>query len=493
MVIGLDGLTLKVLRPMVQAGRLPTFARLLRSGAWGVLRSVTNMTTGPTWASFASGCYPRKHGILHDFHHQLDSYTLRPTNGSDCQAPPFWSIASDAGLTSIVLNVPMTYPAQPLRGVLLAGVDAPRETASGFDYPPGTYRKLKAHIGDYVIDCGLASYMQAGHLAAGIAAVEGETESHTRAAEYFMQQMDWDLLVIVYSLPDVWQHHYWHALDRRPDRRGREILEDGYRLLDQHLIRLLEFLPDDGLVILCSDHGFGPLCGTRDQLNSWLAQQGWLQYREARPRSIPARLAAALLAQARRHVSMRRRQQLLASLAPLRRVVETQLRIGNIDWAKTQAYAAVDHQELWLNVSGRQPAGCVSPADYEPLCQALRAKLLTWHDVQSELRRINSVTAQPYADMPVQDDSHSSRKDFLPPDLLLEWNEGAAPDSLHPLVSGDHSPDATLIVAGKGVRPQQLNGCSLTDVAPLALHALGLEAPRSMDGRVPRGVFSAHC
>ena len=53
MVIGLDGLTLKILLPLVAAGELPALVRLLRSGAYGELRSVTNMTTGPTWASFA--------------------------------------------------------------------------------------------------------------------------------------------------------------------------------------------------------------------------------------------------------------------------------------------------------------------------------------------------------------------------------------------------------------------------------------------------------
>ncbi len=126
------------------AGKLPTFARLLRGGAYGELRSVTNMTTGPTWASFATGCGPTGHGILHDFHHQPGSYALSPTNGSDLRAPAFWQLASDAGRTAIVLNVPLSYPARPLRGVLLAGIDAPGEHAPGFDTPPGSYRRYAA-------------------------------------------------------------------------------------------------------------------------------------------------------------------------------------------------------------------------------------------------------------------------------------------------------------------------------------------------------------
>src|SRR5690349_6377773 len=112
MVIGLDGLTLKIRLPLVAADQLPAFARLLRGGAYGELRSVSNMTTGPTWASFATGCGPERHGILHDFHHRPAGYTLRPTSGCYCRAPTFWQIADAAGRSTIVLNVPLCYPAR---------------------------------------------------------------------------------------------------------------------------------------------------------------------------------------------------------------------------------------------------------------------------------------------------------------------------------------------------------------------------------------------
>lgn len=481
MVIGLDGMTLKVLLPLVKAGELPAFARLLRSGAYGVLLSVTNMTTGPTWASFATGCSPLQHGILHDFHHQPDAYALRPTNGSDCRVPAFWQVASEAGCTVIVLNVPHTYPACPLRGVLLTGVDAPSERAPGFDYPPGTYRELRRSIGDYIIDCGLVSYMQAGQVTAGKIAVERETEGRTRAAEYFTQHIAWDLLVVVYSLPDVWQHYYWSALETTPDPTGRALIYDGYRMLDRHLARLLKHLPADGLAIICSDHGFGPLCGTRDHLNGWLAEQGLLHYREDGQCNPLALLAGVFMAQARRRVSFRLRQQLLASIPTLRRAVETRLRIGAINWAHTQVYAALDHQELWVNLLGRQPNGCVAPTDYDALCERITAALLAWRDEHTGLAYINAVHFRPY--------DQAQGTGCLPPDLILEWNPDAAPQGLHPLISGDHDQEGTLIVTSTGVRPQRLPGCSLIDIAPLALHALGLVVPENMEGQVPPGLF----
>ncbi|WP_129673963.1 alkaline phosphatase family protein [Candidatus Chloroploca sp. Khr17] len=476
MVIGLDGLTLKLLLPLVAAGQLPTFARLLREGAHGVLRSVTNMTTGPTWASFATGCEPVRHAVLHDFHHRHDSYELLPTTGRDRRMPSFWEVASEAGRTAIVLNVPHSYPARPLRGVLLAGVDAPSELAPGFDYPPGSFRALRRSTGDYIIDCGLASYMQAGRLSEGVAAVERETEGRTRAAEYFLARLDWDLLVVVYSLPDVWQHYRWAALHAAPDRAGRELIYDGYRTMDRHLARLLRHLPPDGLAVICSDHGFGPLCGTRDQLNNWLASQGLLHYQSGAWRGTRAHLSRALLNAARRRVSFRLRQQALAALPPLRRTVETRLRVGGIDWAQTQAYAALDHQELWINVRGRQPTGCVDPDDYEQLCKQLAVALLEWCDEQGR-PYINAVHTQPYAD--------AAADDYLPPDLLLEWNPAAAQPNLHPLISGDHDPEGALIIAGPGVRPQRLADRSLLDIAPLALYGLGVPIPGSIQGRIP--------
>jgi predicted AlkP superfamily phosphohydrolase/phosphomutase len=481
MVVGLDGLTFDILLPLVAAGKLPTFTRLLEGGAYGVLRSVTNMATGPTWTTFATGCEPLQHGVLHDFHHQPDAYTLHPTGGSACRVPAFWRIAGEAGRTAIVLNVPHTYPALPLRGVLLAGIDAPSERAPGFDYPRGSYRQLRQGIGDYMIDCGLASYMQAGQVEAGRAAVERETEGRTRAAEYLMQHMNWDLLVVVYSLPDVWQHYYWAALSTSTDTTGRDLINAGYQMLDRHLARLLAHLPPEGVVIVCSDHGFGPLCGTRDHINRWLEGQGLLRYREDVPRRLPARMAGILLAQARRRVSFRLRQQLLASVPTLRRIVETQLRIGGIDWTRTQVYAALDHQELWVNLAGRQPDGCVTPADYDVLCQRVTEALLAWQDEQNGQHYITAVHHRPYSS------AHVSG--CLPPDLSLEWNAAAARPGLHPLISGDHLPDGALILAGAGVHTQCLPACSLADVAPVALHALGLSVPEYMDGRVPPDLF----
>ncbi|MEZ4735759.1 MAG: alkaline phosphatase family protein [Caldilineaceae bacterium] len=480
-VIGLDGLTLQMLLPLVDQGQLPHFARLLATGAHGTLQSVTNLTTGPTWASFATGCLPHHHGILHDFHHLPAAYQLQPTKGSDCRRPFFWQLAGAADRRVVVLNVPMSYPVQPLNGVILAGIDAPSERAPGFAYPDHLYTELRRQGIDYLIDCGLASYIQRGHLAAGRQAVARETEGRTRAAEYLLTREAWDLFVVVYSLPDVWQHYYWGA---PPGSAGDAQMREGYHLLDQHVGRLLAHLPEDGLVILCSDHGFGPLTGTRDHLNQWLAQQGFLHYLPAaQPTTHTATRAVSrlLLSSLRRLVSFRRRQQLLATLPALRRLVETRLRIGGIDWRRTQVYAALDHLELWINRQGRQPEGCVAPDAYEQVCAQVTTALLDWRDEQRGTPYLTKVERNVFPTSPANAN--------LAPDLLLTWNPAVINPHLHPLITGDHTPDGAIIVAGPGVQPGGQLTASLCDIAPIVLHGLGLSLSTAMDGSVPAGLF----
>jgi predicted AlkP superfamily phosphohydrolase/phosphomutase len=476
MLIGLDGLTLQRLLPLAAAGKLPTFSRLLQTGAHGELRSVTNMTTGPTWAAFSTGCTPERHGIYHDFHHRADSYQLEATTGRDRQVAPLWQVASAAGRRVIVLNVPMSYPVQTVNGVILAGIDAPSERAPGFAHPPDAYRALKQTGIDYIIDCGLASYMQTERLEAGWAAVAHETEARTQAAEHLLAQTPWDLFVTVYSLPDVWQHYFWSA---PPGSPGAQRIEAAYELVDAHLARLLRLLPDDGAVVICSDHGFGPLHGTRDAVNQWLATQGLLHFIPAGQERLGTRFFRWLRRSARRHASFRLRQQLLAAFAPLRRQVESSLRIGQIDFSQTQVYAAIDHLELWVNLRGRQPHGCVDPHDRMKLCEQVKAQLQQWRDPVSGDTYVRQVTINAPTPTSGERDRH------VLPDLSLDWNPRCTLHDLHPLITGDHAPDGAVLLAGPGVPTGIQSGMALIDIAPLVLKLLAIPAPAYMQGNAP--------
>ena len=48
----------------------------------------------------------------------------------------------------------------------------------------------------------------------------------------------------------------------------------------------------------------------------------------------------------------------------------------HIDWSRTRAYAQGNFGQIFLNLKGRQPHGCVAPADARPLLDDLKAGLL---------------------------------------------------------------------------------------------------------------------
>ena len=67
-VIGLDGADWRLLRPWLDAGHLPTLAKLVETGASGHLMSTIRPESSVAWSSFATGVNPGKHGVLSLIH-----------------------------------------------------------------------------------------------------------------------------------------------------------------------------------------------------------------------------------------------------------------------------------------------------------------------------------------------------------------------------------------------------------------------------------------
>ena len=64
LVIGLDGGTFRLLKPLMDAGVMPELASILQSGCHGELRSTFPPLTPPAWSAFMTGKNPGKHGVV---------------------------------------------------------------------------------------------------------------------------------------------------------------------------------------------------------------------------------------------------------------------------------------------------------------------------------------------------------------------------------------------------------------------------------------------
>jgi predicted AlkP superfamily phosphohydrolase/phosphomutase len=518
LIVGFDGGSWTVLDPLIRDGRVPTIARVA-AGARGVLESTTPPVTPPAWTSFMTGKNPGKHGLYHFVEPVPGSYAVRYTNSRSRKARTIWSRLSDAGCRVGVVNVPMTYPPEPVNGFMISGMDTPDET-SDFVHPRELVDEIRRAVGPIKLDVRYLGFMNSDQRRQKVLQELAEIdEQRVQMVLHLLEREPVEALMVLYGSPDTSQHYFWHYWDRshyRYDPAGARVfgtaIQEVYERLDRHLARLVEHLADDGVVILLSDHGFGPTSSKVIHINRYLAELGLLTFKESRRSGTHQVLASAVkhLDRLLRSTLNPHQKRRIARLFPgLRRRWEASLTGAEaIDWSRTKAYcneALASSSTIWLNVKGRQPEGIVHPGDeYRELVQFLIDRLRALRDPKTGAPLVERV-------LPRDEVYHGPYVDAAP-DLFLAWWEGAgfsvkatrADDPSEPVVventggtgevewTGTHRMAGILAVDGAGVRRgTTLEKASIIDLAPTILHLLGQPVPDDMDGRVLTEIFES--
>lgn len=124
---------------MIDAGELPHLSALERIGGLARVATTTPAQTPVAWSTFATGMNPGGHGVF-DFirrdpktylpdlalsrHEQKNSFAPpRAVNGRHGRT--IWDLLTDAGIPSTVIRCPCTYPPEPIKGRILAGMGVP--------------------------------------------------------------------------------------------------------------------------------------------------------------------------------------------------------------------------------------------------------------------------------------------------------------------------------------------------------------------------------
>jgi len=293
--IGLDGLGLDLARDLAARGVMPHLGRLMDLGnAWGTASPLPEVSP-VCWTSLFSGAEPGEHGVYGFGEPAPGTYEVRPVQADAVAAERLWEELSRRGRPSVVLNVPLTYPARAIQGVMVSGFVAPELTRAV--HPPGLLTHLEA-----------LGYRPEADLEAGVgdpAALLKDLDRaiQTRAALFCrLWREDWDLYVAVFTDSDRVNHFLWPALTDPGHPLSRPAL-DLYRGMDDFLGRLWQrFGPQveagEITLLIAADHAFGPI-RSEVYLNPWLRQQGFLrvegwQEGPGRERIQPASLALAL-------------------------------------------------------------------------------------------------------------------------------------------------------------------------------------------------------
>lgn len=300
LILGLDGLDLD--RPGHEAlSQMPYLSGLVDRYGSDKSDAVLPNNSLACWQTWFTGCDPSYHGIPDMF--ILDEATgfYRIVNSSDRAVPALWDIASEKGLRSIVFNVPGTFPASPLSGLMVAGF--PVLSKQGLTFPTALPPHINRLFDDYRNDL---EYRVAEDERV---ARQDTVDSMKEILEYHLKIMDvllreeWDIFIGVITMLDRLLH-YFYPVFADPARFGGEISRTTYeclRVLDDFIRNVVNEWGKKAKILLVSDHGFQE-CLFRFHLADWLEQQGWFYREEVRASQKDSHLIDIVKADTRRSV-----------------------------------------------------------------------------------------------------------------------------------------------------------------------------------------------
>jgi len=494
-LLGLDGATFRLLHRLVRKGWMPNLGEALARGAHGPLTSVIPPYSAPAWVSFATGQNPGRHGVP-DFWLRDESGGRRPVSSKCVRAPTLWAVLSGYGRRVAVINVPVTYPPQPVNGLLISGMMTPSEDAE-YTYPAELKRQLGDPAGAYAANPHANAHRSADFLKRTARWVRQREGVHRRLWE----QEKWDCFINVVQAPDPIQHLFWHVLDsNHPNYNEREsvkfepLLEACYRAVDEVIGHRLRQVDERTTLVVVSDHGFEPAY-RYFYVNRLLADLGLLVQREtSRGR------AAWVSSWQRRGLSMARRAvRRLDRLGWRHRLLDNRRREA-IRSALEQAMLPIDWEQTEARFTHLTGEGIIirgrddDREQYEATRQRILHALRTLRDpatgdrVVAAAYRREDVLSGPWVD--------------LAPDILFSVGEGPYlptgkldyPQPIGPTPDGEatgrHHQDGILIAVGPFIRPGTISGARIVDIMPTALYLQDLPIPEGLDGQVLHALFS---
>lgn len=519
LIIGLDGATFRLIKPLVEAGKLPTLQRLLQEGTSGVHHSTYETNSPNAWSTFITGKNAGKHGIFGFFETTPQSYELRFVNGSFRHGKSLWRIVSDHDYRVGVVNVPMTYPAEAVNGFLIAGPDAPKKEAPGFTFPPRMLQAVEAEVGSYTIEAGASALVRQGRPDKALLALHESIRKKTAVAKCLLTRHECDLFMITFTEADRVQHHFWKYINplhpayasMERDEFGNAIY-DVYAKLDAAIDELIDTAGRDYTIIILSDHGAGPSSNRTFFINRWLASLGHLKYKSDSSLSGFTRIPRDLILKtiylyARRSLTRTWKRRLRNAMPSLKDKVHTTLLSGSrIDWQNTLAFSRENAPTIYINLKSQFPAGRVEPGkEYEALRDDLIAELLnlscpvTGQPIVENVLKKEEMYWGPYTDKA--------------PDLLIEWKNDAYTERPEYVCRGDaytailegeelaraeiisrpsgiHHRDGMFLAVGSGIgRAREIAPLELYDVTATVLYLLDIPVPSDYDGKVLTEIF----
>jgi predicted AlkP superfamily phosphohydrolase/phosphomutase len=279
-VIGVNGMELDIIRPLLLKGEMPNLSSMINRGAYGKLRTVSAPNCPRVYCTIFTSTRPEEHGVTGFL---VGGITA---NTNMLKEEPIWSILSKNGVTVGMANVPATFPVMPVNGYMISGMltrgkncedgvlCAPKlSEVMGGDavYPKSLREELLKNVGDFYIDCErmpAASDLK-GHEVAAIdtwlAKVETIREQQTKLFDYLLAAHPQDFTFLAQSCEDRTGHWLYPispfnvGYNPKINNVRLEAFPNQYIGFDKVLGTILKHVDENTYVIIVSDHGIKPL------------------------------------------------------------------------------------------------------------------------------------------------------------------------------------------------------------------------------------------
>ena len=422
LVIGLDGVPCRIVKNFIKMGVMPYLGKLSQEGMMREMISSIPPVSSVAWTNFFTGVNPGKHGVYGFMDRKPDSYDIYFPNATTVKSPTLWDILAQYNKRTVAINIPQTYPAQPLNGVLVSGFVS-LDLEKGV-YPSSAYETLKNM--DYRID---VDYREAAEKKEEFFKDLFYTlEKRQEAILHFLKKEDWDLFIGTFTGTDRLHHYFWHDLMDTDGGYHEKFLEY-YRQVDKNIKKIVSSVGKEVNLIIMADHGF-TLMEQEVYPNAWLKEQGYLKLKKEPPESP-----------------------------------------GDID-PSSKAFI-LDPGRVYINLKGTMPEGCVDPSDYEALCQELIKGFLSIKGIDKVFRKEEIYSgdfAEQAPDLVLLSESRYDIKGSLSKTELFGKDKFSGMHTHH---------DALLYIRGLNSNRENIY---LIDLAPTILEFLGLPLPPDMDG-----------